>query len=160
MFERNPVDAHRLMGVAVALTMKDGATVTGKAGIPHGRSIARLLEGADEFLFVETFEGESAFVPKSEIKGLRVLDTGRLQPLRAPPHDAAGYDPHKVLGVERGAGQDEVKAAYHKMTRLYHPDSYAGVTLPPEVGTYLDQRCKQINAAFELLRVTQKAKAL
>jgi len=160
MFERNPIESGRMTGVAVAISLKDGETVTGKAGLPHGRSVARLLEGTEDFLFVETFEGGQAFVPKSEIKALKILDTSRPQPLRAAVTDAKGYDPHAVLGIERGASLEAVKAAYHKMTRAYHPDAFAGVTLPPEVAAYLEQRCKQINAAFELLKITHRAKLL
>lgn len=157
MFERNPVDSTTLMAIAVELTMKDGAVVTGKAGLPHARSIARLLDGPDAFLFVEGFDGTSNFVPKTDIKGIKVVNTGRTQQLRPAATDASAFDPYKALDVPRTASLDEIKAAYHKMTRLYHPDAYAGVTLPPEVAAYLDGRCKQINAAFVLLKAPRKA---
>lgn len=157
MFERNPVDAAALMAVAVELTMKDGSVVTGKAGLPHARGVARLLDGPEAFLFVETFEGEVSFVPKAEIRGVKVIDTGRAQPLRMAAADATSFDPYKVLDLPRGASLDDIKAAYHKMTRLYHPDAYAGVTLPAEVRAYFDARCKQINAAFALLKSPRKA---
>lgn len=153
MFERNPIDAGRMMAVAVTLTLKDGTEAAGKTAIAHGRSIARLLEGPEAFLYLETFDGGSAFVPKSEIRGLKVVDTGRLQPLRPQPGDATHFDPHKVLGVERSAAAEEIKAAYHALTRRYHPDQFAGVALPPEVSSYVSERCKQINAAFEVLKV-------
>ncbi len=32
-------------------------------------------------------------------------------------------DPYKVLGVERGATDEEVKKAYRKLSRKYHPDA-------------------------------------
>jgi curved DNA-binding protein CbpA len=34
----------------------------------------------------------------------------------------AGDDPYKILGVPRGAGQDEIRRAYREITRKYHPD--------------------------------------
>ena len=31
-------------------------------------------------------------------------------------------DPYRVLGLEPGASDDEVKAAYRKLAKKYHPD--------------------------------------
>ncbi len=33
-------------------------------------------------------------------------------------------DPFEILGVERGASDDEVKRAYRKLAKKYHPDNY------------------------------------
>ena len=33
------------------------------------------------------------------------------------------YDPYKVLGISRDATDDEVKKAYRKLSRIYHPDA-------------------------------------
>ncbi|CAD5209577.1 unnamed protein product [Bursaphelenchus xylophilus] len=32
------------------------------------------------------------------------------------------YDPYKVLGLDQGAGVSEIKKAYHKLSKQYHPD--------------------------------------
>ena len=152
MFERNPVDNTMTATVAVELTLDDGAVVAGRAAMPPGRQIHKLMDGADAFLFVETFEGEGSFVPKASIRGVKIVNTGRPQPLRIVATDASSFDPHKALGLEKGASFDEVKAAYHRLTKTYHPDVFAAVTLPPEIATYLDARAKQINAAFRLLK--------
>ena len=35
-----------------------------------------------------------------------------------------GKDPYVILGVSRGATEDEVKAAYKELVKKYHPDQY------------------------------------
>ncbi|MFZ8469359.1 hypothetical protein ACO1MP_14635, partial [Staphylococcus aureus] len=71
------------------------------------------MEGPEAFLYLDTFDGGPEFVPKSEIRGLKIVDTGRSQPLRTQVGDATSFDPHKVLGLERTATGEEIKAAYH-----------------------------------------------
>ena len=57
----------------------------------------------------------------------------------------------KVLGVEPGASQAEVSAAYKKQARMYHPDRVA--TLAPEVREVAEIRMKEINAAYGQLKL-------
>ena len=35
-------------------------------------------------------------------------------------------DPYKVLGISRDASDEEVKKAYRKLSRKYHPDANVG----------------------------------
>ena len=33
---------------------------------------------------------------------------------------------YSILQIEEDAAQDEIKQAYHKMARLFHPDNFKG----------------------------------
>lgn len=53
-------------------------------------------------------------------------------------------DYYEVLGVGRGASADEIKKAYRKLTRQYHPDANNG-------DASAEAKYKEINEAYEVL---------
>ncbi len=56
-------------------------------------------------------------------------------------------DPYEVLGVSRGASQDEIKKAYRSLSRKYHPD--ANVNNPNK--DQAEEKFKEIQQAYELI---------
>ncbi|MGA7118302.1 MAG: J domain-containing protein, partial [Hyphomicrobium sp.] len=109
-------------------------------------------DGDEKFLFVDCLEGEAQFVAKAEITSVKVIPTQRARALNLPLPDASNFDPHRILGVHKGAPWDEIRAAYHRMTKLYHPDKFESVELPDEVRAYLVAMTKEVNVAFRTLR--------
>ena len=60
-----------------------------------------------------------------------------------------------LLGVAPGAAAEEIASAYRKLAPLYHPDKVAGMAT--EFQLLADQRMKEINAAYELLKNRRRA---
>lgn len=54
-------------------------------------------------------------------------------------------DPYKVLGVERSASDEEVKKAYRKMSRKYHPD--ANINNPNKAAA--EEKFKEVQQAYD-----------
>lgn len=54
-------------------------------------------------------------------------------------------DPYQVLGVSPTASDDEVKTAYRKLSRRYHPDANIGKPNAEE----LEERFKQVSWAYD-----------
>ncbi len=53
-------------------------------------------------------------------------------------------DPYKILGLEKGASDDEIKKAYKKMAKKYHPDLNNN---SPEAAEMM----KKVNEAYDIL---------
>ena len=53
-------------------------------------------------------------------------------------------DPYKVLGVSRGATDEEIKKAYRALSRKYHPD--ANINNPNKAEA--EERFKEIQQAY------------
>ena len=57
-------------------------------------------------------------------------------------------DPYKVLGVSANASDDEIKAAYRKLAKKYHPDLNPG-------DAEAARRMNEINAAYDQIKNPQ-----
>ncbi len=56
-------------------------------------------------------------------------------------------NPYEILGVKPGASQDEIKSAYRKLIKQYHPDQYGDNPLK----NLAQEKMIEINEAYEAL---------
>ena len=64
---------------------------------------------------------------------------------------------YEILGVSKDAKDDEIKAAYRKLAKQYHPDLYS--TKPEAERKAAEEKFKEINHAYQVLTDPQKRAA-
>ena len=65
-------------------------------------------------------------------------------------------DPYKLLGVDYGADDAQIKKAYHALARRYHPDRFADDPVRLEMA---GRKMRDINAAYEQI-VSDRARGI
>ena len=78
-------------------------------------------------------------------------------------YNAGGYSKEdsikkycEVLGVSSDASLQEIKKAYRKLVKQYHPDKLSADSVPPDYIEFANKRIREINEAYEYL---EKAKS-
>jgi DnaJ-domain-containing protein 1 len=54
-----------------------------------------------------------------------------------------GFDPYKILGLDKSASDEEVKKRYHQRLRQFHPDT---------AGPGMEFHLQAVMAAYELIK--------
>ncbi len=62
-------------------------------------------------------------------------------------------DYYEILGVDRNASEKDIKSAYRKLARKWHPDLH-----PPGEKEKAEEKFKKINEAYEVLKDPEKRK--
>ena len=60
------------------------------------------------------------------------------------------WDPYKILKIQRGASQEDIKKAYRQLAGKYHPDKVEH--LGHEFKVLAEQRFKEVQQAYQELR--------
>ena len=135
----------------VFLTLTDGSVLTVSIRLPLSNRLGDALNNGDAFLDALTPTGQQQYIAKTSIRSVRSANVPKADQLdtesRAPGTPA--FDPYAVLKVAREASPEEIRHAYHRMAKLYHPDRIASFDLPDEVMDYVRAMLVRINLAFE-----------
>jgi DnaJ domain len=155
MFERNKVDnstqSSYQTAVPAEITLTDGEVLTGHFLISAARALTDVLNGESAFIEFEPFNSPKRFIAKHVLREVKLMDIGTGAVLDNRRALVGEFDPHTALGLKRDADWEEVREAYLRLTRTYHPDRFASVELPAEVREYLAQMARRVNAAYKAL---------
>ena len=155
MFERAAVDnSNQLRTTAVPADIKltDGHELRGKFHIRGDRTIIDILNGTGQFLDFEPYSGERQLISKSAIRSIKIVNVPTPRQLPNVNNAREAFDPFKILGLQKSASMEDVKKAYHNLSKQYHPDRYANAGLPNEVLDYINAVSRRLNAAFAALK--------
>ena len=100
-------------------------------------------------LALEKRGARSGRVPKTEAS----LLTWRLTRFSQDEMAVKTKDYYEVLGVGRSASADEIKTAYRKLARKFHPDLNPG-------DKAAEERFKELQEAYDVLSDTENRKLL
>lgn len=75
---------------------------------------------------------------------------------RRVSHEQQLEDAYAALGVERDASEAEIKRAYRKMIIENHPDRVAAKGLPESMRAIAEERAREINAAYDLIKKARR----
>ena len=154
MFERNRIDRPQepeRATTAVEVMLEDGETVHGRLHFPASRTLGDELNHASGFLDFEVQDGDRFYLAKRAIHLVRPRMIPRADHLSRAQLKSELFNPWTVLGIAETASKDEIREAYHRLVKQYHPDRFANMELPREVKEYLNAMSRRINAAYSSL---------
>jgi len=137
--------------IAVTLTLASGATHNGHVFVKAAGHLRDLLNGPDRFLEFEKRDQSLVYLSKDSILTVAALAVPKSDQLQRRARDLHAFDPYHSLGIDRTAGAGEIRAAYWRRARDYHPDKLAGIGAPKEVLDYMNAMFARIHAAYKEL---------
>jgi hypothetical protein len=158
MFERNRIhNSNEPTAIPVEISFTTGEQAKGKLIVPLSRSPLEHLNGLGTFVEFEPYGGERQFIAKTQIAAVRPSGVPVSPTLGQPRVSHDDFDPYAILGLTRGCSWDDVRQAYVRLSKTYHPDRYSNAALPAEVKSYLEAMARRLNAAYAALEAVQRA---
>jgi DnaJ domain len=139
------------VSLTVQITMASGSTMRGTMFVSRTRTMHDELNKGEPFLEFETGDGQKIYLARSVIASVREFNVPRADQIHKKL--SIDFDAYEVLGLKTGADAQAIRSAYVNLAKLYHPDRFARIELPAEVGEYLTAMATRINLAYTELRM-------
>lgn len=156
MFDRRKTD--KPDATSVEVTLQGGLELKGRFNIAPDRALIEVLNGPSAFIEFEPVGGTRTLIAKSALQSIKQKEVPSVPNLSAGLN--SNFEPFAVLRIDRDASAEAARRAYLDLSKVYHPDRFATVALPPEVSHYLAAMARRINAAYdEVQEVIKKREA-
>jgi DnaJ-domain-containing protein 1 len=134
------------------LTLTDGKSLIVSVKLPLSGKLTDAFNSAEAFIDIISGDGTQQVINKMTIARAEAVDppkAGLNQQRRSA--DKSGFNPYAVLGVEKTASPEDIRAAFVTLVKIYHPDRFAGLDLPQEMRDYAAAMQARINMAYQQL---------
>jgi hypothetical protein len=144
----------------LTLTPVDGFVLSRVDGTSTARDVLSLTplpaESVERSLLALVCSGLVEFVRQEARPALRSTAQFLRQEIQDAYAGLASRSPHEILGVPANAAPDEVKAAYFRLARRYHPDIQHDPALS-DLGDKLETLFFRLTAAYEAVTARPSA---
>lgn len=94
----------------------------------------------------------------AQLEALLRAATGRTSGVGQPASRHQLDDAYEALGIDSSAEPAEIKLAYRRLMSANHPDKLAARGLPESMRAVAEERSREINAAYDLIKDERKFK--
>jgi DnaJ like chaperone protein len=140
-FARHTIVRHDLRQMFVEILL-DGASADGTISAAEQAVLARVCSAL--WIPAELFA--------AMLNARRVGAGGQYRQGGAPRRELPIKQAYATLGIAENASDAEVKKAYRKLVRQYHPDKLVSRGLPEEMMEKAKSRVREINGAYEQIK--------
>jgi len=134
----------------VILRMKDQRELHGDILVNLGGALDRTLNNETKFISFLGADQTEKMIAKD---GILEVEARKATKSRALPSEGKvdSSDPYVLLGLEKTATDEQIRAAFLERAKEYHADRFASVNLPREIADYANAMSKRINEAYAIL---------
>lgn len=142
---------NRAPKIPVGIRLIDGEEIFGEISGGVSRNIESALNTDKRFIRVDCEDGTARHVALDHIVHVQPqVDVNA--PTLAKPRSATRENAQPLLGLSGNFSDVDLREAYHRLVKIYHPDRFAQTQLPREVIDYAGEMFRQINNAHQVLK--------